>query len=111
MTAIQTEPMPERIPFPEMRRFSLDELEIACSDAFVSGRIYHAGGEKDKPDVAHRKMMYRALQAVRRHRRDPSRRRTIDAARIPPAIDRPTRGDRYEITAVGRAALDTPEPC
>lgn len=59
----------ERMPFPELKRFSLDELEIACADAFMSGRVYHANGEKDKPGLAHRKMIYRALQAVRRHRR------------------------------------------
>ncbi len=59
----------ERMPFPELKRFSLEELEIACIDAFMSGRVYNAGGEKDLPGDAHRKIIYRALQAVRRHRR------------------------------------------
>lgn len=74
MTAVRTPEEVERIPFPELKRFTLDELEIACGDAFLSGRVYQTGGEKDLPGVAHRKMIYGALQAVRRDRRQRNKR-------------------------------------
>ncbi len=51
-----------------MRRFSLKELEIACIEAHMSGRVYATGGEKATPGDEHWNMFDRALRAVRIHR-------------------------------------------
>ena len=41
-------------------------VEMACTEAFMTGRVYAAGGEKESPAVIHEKMMARSRAAFMR---------------------------------------------
>lgn len=58
----------------EPQRFSREELEVACMDAHMSGRVYTQGGEKRLPSDEHTHMLRHAMAAVKRHRTDRRRR-------------------------------------
>lgn len=52
----------------EIKRVSQEELEWACMEAHMQGRLYAQGGEKALPGDEHENMMQRAYLAIRRHR-------------------------------------------
>ena len=60
-----------------------DEVQVIAMEAFMMGRIYHAGGEKEPPREIHTKLMLSVGAALVRYRQAERKRRRAERREHP----------------------------